>query len=145
MCVCVCVWGPVFLKTTCTFSWWSLNSVSQLASGTLAKPDSHTFGIVWIVFQISSVVYLPWACNLREGSCFALVSDKPLMCKKRVTICSWNIRSLLKISGDIRISQRNSPPSSSIVDKKLDLLVGELERYGISVAGVQETKCMVWL
>ena len=80
------------------------DSVSQLVSGTLAKPDSHTFGIVWIVFQISSVVYLPWACNLREGSCFALVSDKPLMCKKRAVsdliICSWNIRSLLEISGD---------------------------------------------
>jgi len=99
---------------------------------------------VWIVFQISSVVYLPWACNLREGSCFALVSDKPLMCKKRavsnLTICSWNIRFLLEISGDIRISRRNSPPSSSIVDRKLDLLVGELQRYGISVEGVQETK-----
>ena len=113
-------------------------------SGTLAKPDSRTFDIVWIVFQISSVVYLPWACNPREGFCFVLVSDRPLMCKKRAvsdsTICSWNIWSLLEISGDIRISQRDGPPSSSIVDRKLDLLVGELERYGISVAGVQETK-----
>ena len=36
--------------------WWSLNSVSQLVSGTLAKPDLHTFGITWIVFQLSSVV-----------------------------------------------------------------------------------------
>ena len=47
---------------------------------------------------------------------------------------------MLEISGDIRISQRDGPPSSSIMDRKLDLLVGELERYGISVAGVQETK-----
>jgi len=47
---------------------------------------------------------------------------------------------LLEISGDIRISQRDGPPSSSIVDSKLNLLMGELERYGISVAGVQETK-----
>jgi len=63
---------------------------------------------------------------------FALVSDKPLMCKKRavsnLTICSCNIRSLLEISGDIRISLRDSPPSSSIVYRKLDLLVGNL-RY----------------
>jgi len=54
----------------------SRGGVSQLVSGTLAKPDSHTFGIMWIVFQLSSVVYLPWAGNLREGSCLALVSDK---------------------------------------------------------------------
>ena len=33
------------------------------------------------------------------------------------------------------------------MDRKLDLLVGELERYGIAVAGNQESKCFrsdVW-
>ena len=65
------------------------------------------------------------------------------MCRKRLndlTICSWNVRSLTEISGDIRISRRNGPPSNSTVDRKLDLLVGELKRYRVSVAGVQETK-----
>ena len=61
-------------------------------------------------------------------------------CLNNLTICSWNVRSLTEISGDIRISRRNGPPSNSTVDRKLDLLVGELKRYRVSVAGIQETK-----
>ena len=30
--------------------------------------------------------------------------------------------------------------SSRVVDEKLDLMVGELQRYDISVAGIQKTK-----
>ena len=139
VCACVCVCGRVCESVP------SRGGISQLVSGTLAKPDSHTFGIVWVVFQICII------CGLtsvgREGSCFALVSDKPLMFKKRavsdLTICSWNIRSLLEISGDIRISRRDSPPSSSIVDRKLDLSVGELERWNICGRGTGDQ--VVWL
>ena len=47
---------------------------------------------------------------------------------------------MTEISGDIHISRRNGPPSNSAVDRKLDLLVGEVKRYRVSVAGVQETK-----
>ena len=51
------------------------------------------------------------------------------------------MRSLLENSGDIRVCRCRCPvvPVDS-VDRKLDLLVGELERYGIAVAGIQETK-----
>jgi len=41
-------------------------------------------------------------------------------------------------TGNIRISQRHGLPGSSTVDRKLDLLVGELRRYGVSVAGMQK-------
>lgn len=30
--------------------------------------------------------------------------------------------------------------SSGVVDRKLDLVVGELKRFGVSVAGIQESK-----
>ena len=30
---------------------------------------------------------------------------------------------------------------SRVVDRKLDLVVRELKRYGVSVAGIQELKC----
>ena len=58
-----------------------------------------------------------------------------------LTFCTWNVRSLVENSGDIRICRRRCPSGGdNIVDRKLDLLVGELKRYGVSVAGIQETK-----
>ena len=47
-------------------------------------------------------------------------------------MCSWNIRSLLENSGDIRICRCHCTvtPGDS-VGRKLDLLVDELARYGI--------------
>jgi len=65
------------------------------------------------------------------------------MCNKRVndlTICLWNVQSLFETTGDIRISWRHGLPGSLTVDRKVDFLVGELRRYGVSVAGVQATK-----
>ena len=56
-------------------------------------------------------------------------------------------------SGDVLIHRKRQVAtrgeSSSVreVYRKLDLLVGEVKCYGISVAGIQETKCLgkdVW-
>ena len=48
---------------------------------------------------------------------------------------------MVENSGDIRICQQRCPvDSGDSVDRKLDLLVGELECYKIAVAGIQETK-----
>ena len=55
---------------------------------------------------------------------------------------SWNVRSLVECSGDVRIC-RSRPVSVAVsgnVDRKLDLLVKELKRYHVCVAGIQETK-----
>ncbi len=45
-------------------------------------------------------------------------------------------------SGDLRVCGKRYTACghSESVDRKLDLLVKELERYGVSVAGIQESK-----
>jgi len=98
-------------------------------------------------------VFLPsLGLQSKEGQRSALESDKfkfyylimvwkqfKTACK--LQICSSNIRSLLENCGDIWICWHRCPvtPGDS-VDRKLDLLVGELARYKIPVAGIQETK-----
>ena len=56
----------------------------------------------------------------------------------------WNVRALVENSGDARIC-RTRPKTTcncNSVDRKLDLLIGELKRYKVSamVAAIQETK-----
>ena len=55
---------------------------------------------------------------------------------------SWNVRSLVEGSGDACIcrSRPMNVVGSEVVDSKVDLLVKELKRYRICVAGIQETK-----
>ena len=61
--------------------------------------------------------------------------------RKNLTLCTWNVRTLVESTGDVRICRkRQGQNKGNGVDRKLDLLVGELKRYGISVAGIQETK-----
>ena len=75
------------------------------------------------------------------------MSVKRLKKHNNLIISSWNVRSLVENSGDIRICRRkclDNGLSCDSVDRKLDLLVGELQHYNVLVAGIQETKCMVW-
>ena len=67
--------------------------------------------------------------------------------RRNLVVCTWNVRTLVENSGDLRIcrkrqvlSEGDSNNYSTGVDRKLDLVAGELKRYGISVAGIQETK-----
>ena len=60
-------------------------------------------------------------------------------------IGTWNIHTIVKSCDEYICRKRpvampTGSEDSGIVDRKLDLLVGELERYGVSVAGIQETK-----
>ena len=66
------------------------------------------------------------------------------------TVSTWNVRTLVESAGgDRRICRSRPQPDSSVtsespaphlVDRKLDILVKELKRYGVSVAGIQETR-----
>ena len=54
-----------------------------------------------------------------------------------------DVRTLVENSGDIRVCRKRQAlgERSEVVDRKLNLLVGELKMYGVSVAGVhQESK-----
>lgn len=57
---------------------------------------------------------------------------------------SWNVQTLVECLADTRVCQKRQVLGEGLeaVDRKLDLLVGELRRYGVSVAGVQESR---WL
>ena len=59
---------------------------------------------------------------------------------------SWNVRSLVESFGDARIC-RKRPVSGEggetavgHVDRKLDLLVRELQRFRVSIVDIQESK-----
>ena len=65
--------------------------------------------------------------------------------RRRLTVGTWNVRTLVESMGDERICRKVNKPGNhrndhSMVDRKLDLVVRELKRYGISIAGIQETK-----
>ena len=65
--------------------------------------------------------------------------------RKCLTVGTWNVRTLVESMGDERICRKVNKPGNhrndhSMVDRKLDLVVRELKRYGISIAGIQETK-----
>ena len=65
---------------------------------------------------------------------------------RRLAVASWNVRTLVEDVGDARICRKGRREygderiGAQTVDRKLDLLVRELKRYGVSVAGIQETK-----
>ena len=62
--------------------------------------------------------------------------------RRNLVVGTWNVRSLVEGSGDLRVCGKRYSDSASgcseSVDRKLDLLVKELERYGVSVAGIQD-------
>ena len=69
--------------------------------------------------------------------------------RKTLAVATWNVRSLVESSGDERICRKRPEAGrgresrshgTQTVDRKLDLMVKELRRYRVSVAGIQETK-----
>lgn len=61
--------------------------------------------------------------------------------RRDLVVGTWNVRTLVESSGDIRVCRkRQLGVNSDVVDRKLDLLVKEMERYGVSVVGIQESK-----
>ena len=69
--------------------------------------------------------------------------------KNYLTVGTWNVRTLVESTGDERICRKrpasvckpgNHRDDPGKVDRKLDLVVRELSRYRVSVAGIQESK-----
>ena len=64
-------------------------------------------------------------------------------CRRNILyIGTWNVRSLVETSGDHQVccSHCVAYDDTAGVERKLDLLVKELARYRISIAGIQEMK-----
>ena len=65
--------------------------------------------------------------------------------KRALTVVTWNVRTMVEDVGDVRICRKccrkhDASNDSQSVNCKLDLLIKELKRYGVSVAGIQESK-----
>ena len=55
-------------------------------------------------------------------------------------VASWNVRTLLDVEGSIETA-RGFGDGSVVDERKVDQVLSELDRYGVVVAGLQETKC----
>ena len=53
---------------------------------------------------------------------------------------TWNIRSLLDNEGPIEVARQGPAHHQFSEDQRIDLVIRELQRYNIFVAGLQETK-----
>ena len=52
---------------------------------------------------------------------------------------TWNVRSLLESEGSVETA-RQTREISLAEDKKIDLVIRELDRYGVKIGALQETK-----
>ena len=70
--------------------------------------------------------------------------------RSSLIIGTWNVCTWVENSGDKNICRKGpvavttGSEDSRMVDRKLDLLVGELERYPVSVAGTKWFESDVW-
>ena len=65
--------------------------------------------------------------------------------RRCLTVGTWDVHTLVESVGDECICRKVNKPGNhrndhGMVDRKLDLLARELKRYGVSIAGIQETK-----
>ena len=54
-------------------------------------------------------------------------------------LASWNVRTLLDVEGSLETA-RSCDEVGNAEDRRIDQMVGELGRYGVVMAGLQETK-----
>ena len=55
-------------------------------------------------------------------------------------LASWNVQPLLDIDGSIDTARKGVGDAEVVDERKIDQVVGELNRYKIDVAALQETK-----
>ena len=57
--------------------------------------------------------------------------------RQNLVVGSWNVRKLVECSGDVRVCQKKQVMGerSEVVDRKLDLVVGEFRTYKVSICG----------
>ena len=70
------------------------------------------------------------------------MKEKERNSRNDLIVGSWNVRTLVESSGDVRICQKQQlvGEKSEVIDRKLDLLAAELKRYGVSTAGIHESR-----
>jgi len=56
-------------------------------------------------------------------------------------LASWNVRTLLNVEGPIEVARQNSEMHTEADERKIDQVVDDLHKYGVDVAGLQDTKC----
>ena len=90
----------------------------------------------------SSILFLQE--SLANNSFYSFENEKKITKRNRkvLVVGSWNVRTLVECFGDVRVCQKRQviEERSEVINRKLDFLVGELKRYGVSVAGVQESR-----
>ncbi len=55
-------------------------------------------------------------------------------------LASWNVRTLLDVDGRIETARKGVDDAEVVDERKVDQVVGELSKYRVEVAAVQETK-----
>lgn len=89
--------------------------------------------------------------STRRGVASPRVADSPSFCgkkkfahsktKEELQFATWNVRSLLNVSGPVETAfARGVRTLSGVDDRRIDVVVGELQRLGIEVAGLEETR-----
>ena len=58
--------------------------------------------------------------------------------ERNTCVASWNVRTLLDVEGSVETA-RQSCDVSVVDERKIDKVVGELGRYQVVVAALQET------
>ena len=57
-----------------------------------------------------------------------------------ISVGCWNMRTLVEAEGRVETSVVRKSGRSVVVDRKAALMVHELKKYGVSIAGISETK-----
>ena len=54
---------------------------------------------------------------------------------------SWNVRSMLNAEGTVETARQGAEVKNSLKEeRKVDLVIRELDRYGVTIGAMQETK-----
>ena len=71
-------------------------------------------------------------------------SNRALRAKRSETtwkLGSWNVRSMLDVEGPVETARQGAKVTNSAKEeRKVDIVVRELDRYGITIGALQETK-----
>ena len=59
---------------------------------------------------------------------------------REISVGCWNMRTLVEAEGRVETSVVRKSGRSVVVDRKAALMVHELKKYGVSTAGISDTK-----
>ena len=152
MCVCVCVWAPVkylHVVSPVTRLWLNLTPAVNISCGVVQIIDSSSLALV-LRIKTYLLSHKRMAINSDFVSKSRSMKRKQERRRNCFTVGTWNIHTLVESTGDERVCRKrpvsvikpgNQCGDPGQVDRKLDLVVRELRRYRVAVAGIQESKC----